>query len=113
MGRDFGQYGVVKGPQKCRSPELPQMENRDLGWIGLGLGTPKTLFSAKKRRFSCILATSHYLGVPPWGASTVFFYLSGPCKSTAGVVGLELVASLQRSVSVAFLEACSGPCFQF
>ena len=27
------------------------MENRDLGWIGLGLGSPKTLFSAKKGGF--------------------------------------------------------------
>ena len=31
--------------------DFPQMENRGLGWIGLGLGSPKTLFSAKKRRF--------------------------------------------------------------
>ena len=28
--------------------DFPQMENRDLGWTGLGLGSPKTLFSAKK-----------------------------------------------------------------
>ena len=27
------------------------MENRDLGWIDLGLGSPKTLFSAKKPWF--------------------------------------------------------------
>ena len=31
--------------------DFPQMENRDLGWIGLGLGSPKTLFSTKKHRF--------------------------------------------------------------
>ena len=28
--------------------DFPQMENRDLGWTGLGLGSPKTLFSVKK-----------------------------------------------------------------
>ena len=31
--------------------DFPQMENRDLGWTGLGLGSPKTLFSAKKSKF--------------------------------------------------------------
>ena len=31
--------------------DFPQMENRDLGWTGLGLGSPKTLFSAKKPWF--------------------------------------------------------------
>ena len=31
--------------------DFPQMENRDLGWIGLGLGSPKTLFSVKKHWF--------------------------------------------------------------
>ncbi|MEC7216111.1 MAG: hypothetical protein VXW26_17000, partial [SAR324 cluster bacterium] len=33
------------------SSDFPQMENRGLGWIGLGLGSPKTSFSAKKRGF--------------------------------------------------------------
>ena len=31
--------------------DFPQMENRDLGWTGLGLGSPKTVFSAKKHCF--------------------------------------------------------------
>ena len=31
--------------------DFPQMENCDLGWTGLGLGSPKTLFSAKKSKF--------------------------------------------------------------
>ena len=31
--------------------DFPQMENRDLGWTGLGLGSPKTLFSVKKHCF--------------------------------------------------------------
>ena len=31
--------------------DFPQMENHDLGWTGLGLGSPKTLFSAKKHWF--------------------------------------------------------------
>ena len=51
--------------------DFPQMENRDLGWTGLGLGSPKTLFSAKKHSFLLFLAISHYLGVspgPPCGA---------------------------------------------
>ena len=33
--------------------DFPQMENRDLGWTGLGLGSPKTLFSVKKLEFFC------------------------------------------------------------
>ena len=48
-----------RGPQKCRTLELPQMENRNLGWIGLGLGNPKTLFSAKTCFFFIFLAISH------------------------------------------------------
>ena len=32
--------------------DFPQMENRGLRWIALGLGSPKTLFSAKKPWFS-------------------------------------------------------------
>ena len=31
--------------------DFPQMENRDRGWIGFCLGSPKTLFSAKKSKF--------------------------------------------------------------
>ena len=31
--------------------DFPQMENRGLRWIALGLGSPKTLFSAKKSKF--------------------------------------------------------------
>ena len=31
--------------------DFPQMENRELGWIALGLGSPKTLFSVKKSKF--------------------------------------------------------------
>ena len=43
--------------------DFPQMENRDLGWTGLGLGNPKTLFSAKKHRFLV-----HFLQFPIiWG----------------------------------------------
>ena len=40
LGRDFSEFS-----------DFPQMENRDLGWTGLGLGSPKTLFSAKKTWF--------------------------------------------------------------
>ena len=40
LGRDFSEFS-----------DFPQMENRDLGWTGLGLGSPKTLFSAKKPWF--------------------------------------------------------------
>ena len=80
MGRDFGQYLVVEDPQKCRSPELPQMENRDLGWIGLGLGNPKTLFSAKNTVFWAIFGHFPLFGEFPWGGLHGIFYLSGPCK---------------------------------
>ena len=46
--------------------DFPQMENRGLGWINLGLGSPKTVFSAKKPWFlDQFWAISHYLGVPP------------------------------------------------
>ena len=72
--------------------DFPQMENRDLGWTGLGLGSPKTLFSANKSKFlgyfwpfpfiwgfplgslwglfgvlplGSFFAISHYLGVSP------------------------------------------------
>ena len=46
--------------------DFPQMENRDLGWTGLGLGSPKTLFSVKKNIvFELFLGISHYLGVSP------------------------------------------------
>ena len=42
------------------------MENRELRWIGLGLGSPKTLFSAKETMvFGLFLAISHYSGVSP------------------------------------------------
>ena len=37
LGRDFSDF--------------PQMENRGLRWIDLGLGSPNTLFSDKKHRF--------------------------------------------------------------
>ena len=33
LGRDFSEFS-----------DFPQMENRDLGWIGFGLGSPETLF---------------------------------------------------------------------
>ena len=37
------------------------------------------IFGQKTLVFGLFLAISYYLGVPPGGASTVFFYLSGPC----------------------------------
>ena len=43
--------------------DFPQMENRDFGWTGLDLGSPKTLFSAKKPLF-----LGHFLPFPIiWG----------------------------------------------
>ena len=49
--------------------DFPQMENRDLGWIGLGLGSPKTVVSAKKPWF-----LDHFWQFPIiWG-----FPLGGP-----------------------------------
>ena len=55
LGRDFSDF-----------PDLPQMEDRDHGWTGLGVGSPKTRFLMKKTHvFGIILAISHYMGVPP------------------------------------------------
>ena len=46
--------------------DFPQMENRDLGWTGLGLGSPKTLFSAKKHSFWIIFGHFPLYGGFPW-----------------------------------------------
>ena len=47
--------------------DFPQMENRDLGWTGLGLGSPKTLFSVKKPFFFAIFGHFPLYGDFPWG----------------------------------------------
>ena len=62
---------------KMSVPESLQMENRDLRWIGLGLGSPKTLFSARKPWF-----LGHFWpfpiiwGFPLGGVSTVFIFVA-------------------------------------
>ena len=43
------------------------MENRDLGWIGLGLGSPKAMFSPKNIGFGIIFGNVPLFGVPPGG----------------------------------------------
>ena len=47
----FGKIWGLGGGEFSDFSDFPQMENRDLGWTGIGLGSPKTLFSAKKPWF--------------------------------------------------------------
>ena len=82
VSRDFGEYWVVGCPQKCRSPGSLQIENRDHGWIDLGLEMPKSLVWANKRRFlDIVLPFPIIWGFPLGGASTVFFILVAPVVS--------------------------------
>ena len=57
--------------------DFPQMENRDLGWTGLGLGSPKTLFSAKKHRFLSIV----------WPFPIIWGFPLGPLLAPIGPIG--------------------------
>ena len=54
------------------------MENRDLGWIGLGLGSPKTLFSAKKPWFFGYFWRFPIIWGFPLGGAPRFFILVAP-----------------------------------
>ena len=90
MGRDFGQYWVVGSPQKCRYPESLQMENHDLGWIGLGLGNPKTIFSVKKHRFLTDVWQFSIIWGFPLGGPPRYFYLGGPSMARS-LLSLSLI----------------------
>ena len=50
-GQIWQNLGSGRGGEFSDFSDFPQMENRDLGWTGIGLGSPKTLFSAKKPWF--------------------------------------------------------------
>ena len=67
--------------------DFPQMENRDLGWIDLGLGNPKTVFSAKNIGFCTIFGNFPLFGGFPW---VPYWALLAPLGPAAGAKPLDL-----------------------
>ena len=65
--------------------DFPQMENRDLGWLALGLGSPKTIFSAKKQGFWAIFG--HFgptRTVPSASNIPIDYYLYSAVRGPSG-----------------------------
>ena len=79
------------------------MENRGLRWIGLGLGSPKTLFSAKKLGFLGYFWPFPIIWGFPLGQEKGQWGSAGLTQINPCLIVLDSKASLDIS--------CQGPSF--